>query len=83
MQEMLSPTAALVGRDLGSSCALVTDGRFSGGTRGIAVGHVSPEAAASLSSDVGIFADAEGLPAHAAAARAWKAPIGVNTRATA
>jgi histidinol dehydrogenase len=45
--------------------------------------EVSPEAAASLSSDVGIFADAEGLPAHAAAARAWKAPIGVNTRATA
>ncbi len=46
MREMLAPTAALVGRGLGDSCALITDGRFSGGTRGPCVGHVSPEAAA-------------------------------------
>ncbi|AYY13143.1 dihydroxy-acid dehydratase [Actinobacteria bacterium YIM 96077] len=46
MQEMLYPTAYLKGRGLGAACALVTDGRFSGGTSGLSVGHVSPEAAA-------------------------------------
>ncbi len=46
MQEMLYPTAYLQGRGLHATCALVTDGRFSGGSSGIAVGHVSPEAAA-------------------------------------
>ncbi len=45
MREMLAPTSAIVGRGLGESVALVTDGRFSGGTRGAAIGHVSPEAA--------------------------------------
>jgi dihydroxy-acid dehydratase len=44
MQEMLAPTSALMGMGLGDSVALVTDGRFSGGTRGACVGHVSPEA---------------------------------------
>lgn len=44
MQEMLAPAAALVGRGLGGSVGLVTDGRFSGGTWGMVVGHVSPEA---------------------------------------
>ncbi|WP_295101464.1 dihydroxy-acid dehydratase [uncultured Candidatus Kuenenia sp.] len=44
MREMLSPTAALVGLGLGESVALITDGRFSGGTQGPCVGHVSPEA---------------------------------------
>ncbi|MES2437767.1 MAG: dihydroxy-acid dehydratase [Verrucomicrobiota bacterium] len=46
MQEMLAPTAALAGRGLADSVALITDGRFSGATRGGAIGHVSPEAAA-------------------------------------
>jgi dihydroxy-acid dehydratase len=46
MREMLSPTAAIMGMDLGADVALITDGRFSGGTRGAAIGHVSPEAAA-------------------------------------
>jgi dihydroxy-acid dehydratase len=46
MQEMLSPTSYIMGQGLGSSVALITDGRFSGGTRGACVGHVSPEAAA-------------------------------------
>jgi dihydroxy-acid dehydratase len=46
MQEMLSPTSAIMGMGLGESVALITDGRFSGGTRGACVGHVSPEAAA-------------------------------------
>ncbi len=45
MREMLAPTSALVGMGLGDSVALITDGRFSGGTRGAAIGHVSPEAA--------------------------------------
>ncbi|KXW70120.1 dihydroxy-acid dehydratase [Mycolicibacterium phlei DSM 43072] len=46
MQEMLYPTAYLKGRGLGAKCALITDGRFSGGTSGLSIGHVSPEAAA-------------------------------------
>jgi dihydroxy-acid dehydratase len=46
MQEMLAPTANLVGMGLGEKVALITDGRFSGGTRGACIGHVSPEAAA-------------------------------------
>lgn len=46
MREMLAPTSLLVGKGLGTSCALITDGRFSGGTRGVCVGHVCPEAAA-------------------------------------
>lgn len=46
MQEMLYPTSFLKGRGLGKSCALITDGRFSGGSSGLSIGHVSPEAAA-------------------------------------
>jgi len=46
MQEMLSPTANIMGMGLGDKVALITDGRFSGGTRGACIGHVSPEAAA-------------------------------------
>ncbi|MFI1682082.1 dihydroxy-acid dehydratase [Streptomyces sp. NPDC020607] len=46
MQEMLYPTSFLKGRGLGKTCALVTDGRFSGGTSGLSIGHASPEAAA-------------------------------------
>ena len=45
MREMLTPTSAIVGMGLGKSVALITDGRFSGGTQGAAIGHVSPEAA--------------------------------------
>ena len=45
MREMLAPTSLLVGKGLGTTCALITDGRFSGGTRGICIGHVCPEAA--------------------------------------
>ena len=45
MQEMLYPTSFLKGKGLGKACALVTDGRFSGGTSGLSIGHVSPEAA--------------------------------------
>ena len=45
MQEMLSPTSAIMGMGLGEKVALITDGRFSGGTRGACIGHISPEAA--------------------------------------
>ncbi len=45
MQEMLYPTSFLKGRGLGKKCALITDGRFSGGTSGLSIGHISPEAA--------------------------------------
>ncbi|MEI6056570.1 MAG: dihydroxy-acid dehydratase [Lentisphaerota bacterium] len=45
MQEMLAPTSYIMGRGLGESVALITDGRFSGGTRGACIGHISPEAA--------------------------------------
>ncbi|HEX7927451.1 MAG TPA: dihydroxy-acid dehydratase, partial [bacterium] len=44
MREMLSPTSAIIGKGLGDSVALITDGRFSGATHGMVVGHVSPEA---------------------------------------
>ena len=46
MREMLTPTSAIVGAGLGDTVALITDGRFSGATRGAAIGHVCPEAAA-------------------------------------
>src|SRR5690606_11683969 len=45
MQEMLYPTSYIKSKGLGKACALVTDGRFSGGTSGLSIGHVSPEAA--------------------------------------
>ncbi len=45
MQEMLYPTSYLKSKGLGKVCALITDGRFSGGTAGLSIGHVSPEAA--------------------------------------
>ena len=46
MPEMLAPTSAIAGMGLGADVALLTDGRFSGASRGISVGHISPEAAA-------------------------------------
>jgi dihydroxy-acid dehydratase len=45
MREMISATAALYGQGMGEKMALITDGRFSGGTRGLAIGHIGPEAA--------------------------------------
>ena len=57
MREMLSPTSALVGMGLDASVALITDGRFSGATRGAAIGHVAPEAAAG--GKIGIICDGD------------------------
>ena len=64
MREMLSPTGAIMGKGLGSEVALITDGRFSGGSHGFVVGHVSPEAAlggplALVKTGDGITIDAE------------------------
>lgn len=57
MQEMLYPTSYLKARHLGAACALVTDGRFSGGTSGLSIGHVSPEAAAG--GNIGLVRDGD------------------------
>jgi dihydroxy-acid dehydratase len=57
MQEMLYPTSFLKGKGLGKACALITDGRFSGGTSGLSIGHVSPEAAEG--GDIGLVADGD------------------------
>jgi dihydroxy-acid dehydratase len=57
MQEMLSVTAALVGEGLGESVALITDGRFSGGTHGLMIGHVAPEAA--LGGPIGLIREGD------------------------
>lgn len=44
MPEMLGPTSAIMGAGLGDACAMITDGRFSGGSHGFVIGHVTPEA---------------------------------------
>ncbi|EGQ3183039.1 dihydroxy-acid dehydratase [Staphylococcus pseudintermedius] len=59
MPEMLAPTSSIVGRGLGKDVALITDGRFSGATRGIAVGHISPEAAAE--GPIGLIEDGDNI----------------------
>jgi dihydroxy-acid dehydratase len=87
MREMLSPTSAIIGAGLGDSVGLITDGRFSGGTYGLVVGHVAPEAAvggtiALVEEGDSITIDAErrllqlDVPDHEVARRraAWKAP---------
>lgn len=90
MREMLSTTAALYGQGAGDKVALITDGRFSGGTRGFCIGHVGPEAAAggpigliedgdmiTIDADEGIL-DLEVAPEELAKRRAaWKAPENV------
>ena len=87
MREMLSPTSAIIGAGLGDSVGLVTDGRFSGGTYGLVVGHVAPEAAVggplAVVQDgdrITIDADQRALELHvaepelAARRKAWTAP---------
>ncbi|MDR2121985.1 MAG: dihydroxy-acid dehydratase [Flavobacteriaceae bacterium] len=59
MQEMLYPTSYIKSRHLGKECALITDGRFSGGTSGLSIGHVSPEAAAGGA--IGLVQDGDGI----------------------
>ena len=57
MREMLAPTSLLVGKGLGKKCALITDGRFSGGTRGLCIGHIAPEAC--LGGVIGLIEDGD------------------------
>ena len=71
MREMLSPTGAIMGRGLGDKVALITDGRFSGGSHGFVVGHVSPEAA--LGGPIGLLRDGDLITIDAV-----KRCIGVN-----
>ncbi|EKE02809.1 MAG: hypothetical protein ACD_20C00328G0002 [uncultured bacterium] len=59
MREMLSPTSAIVGRGLGNQVALITDGRFSGGTRGLCIGHIAPEALAG--GTIGLLQDGDAI----------------------
>jgi dihydroxy-acid dehydratase len=93
MPEMLAPTGALIGAGLGESVGLITDGRFSGGTWGMVVGHVAPEAAAGgnialVNEGDSITIDARQLllqvnidDAELAKRRAtWKAPLPRYTR---
>src|SRR4029450_8570247 len=93
MREMLSPTAAIMGRGLGDKVALVTDGRFSGGSHGFVVGHVSPEAHAggtlalvrdgdritidAVLREVNLVVDAAALAARRGS---WRAPRPYATR---
>jgi dihydroxy-acid dehydratase len=90
MREMLSTTAALYGRGMGEDVALITDGRFSGGTRGFCIGHVGPEAA--VGGPIGLLRDGDMISIDAekgtldvevspqeleARRKAWKAPKNV------
>ncbi|HCC30496.1 MAG TPA: dihydroxy-acid dehydratase, partial [Marinilabiliales bacterium] len=59
MQEMLYPTSYLKSKGLGKACALITDGRFSGGTSGLSIGHASPEAAAG--GTIGLVRDGDAI----------------------
>ena len=64
MREMLSPTSAIIGRGLGDQVALITDGRFSGGSHGFVVGHISPEAA--VGGPIGLLRDGDRITIDAA-----------------
>ena len=87
MREMLSPTGAIIGRGLGNSVALITDGRFSGGSHGFVVGHVAPEAVVGgplalvkAGDEITIDAERREITLHVSVAelkrrsRAWTAP---------
>ena len=65
MREMLSPTGAIIGRGLGDKVALITDGRFSGGSHGFVVGHVAPEAA--VGGPIGVVEDGDRITIDAEA----------------
>ena len=65
MREMLSPTGAIMGKGLGKEVALITDGRFSGGSHGFVVGHVSPEAA--VGGPIALIRDGDRIRIDAAA----------------
>jgi len=78
MQEMLAPTSYIKGMDLGDKCALITDGRFSGGTAGACIGHISPEAAGG--GEIGLLQDGDiieiDIPGEKIHAKVSKAEFG-------
>jgi dihydroxy-acid dehydratase len=93
MREMLAPTAAIIGKGLGDSVGLITDGRFSGGTFGLVVGHVAPEAA--VGGTIALVHEGDSITIDGETARldlhvadgelaerrnAWKAPVPRYTR---
>ena len=83
MREMLSPTGAIMGKGLGADVALITDGRFSGGSHGFVVGHVTPEAAVggpiALIEDGDIIViDAEGTNHTEYMKRRWRPEAGME-----
>ena len=87
MQEMLSVTAALVGEGMGEHVALLTDGRFSGGTHGLMIGHVAPEAAlggpialVEEGDEIVIDVDRHALDLNVAAGRPGGAPSPLDRR---
>jgi len=95
MREMLSPTGAIMGKGLGADVALITDGRFSGGSHGFVVGHVTPEAA--VGGPIGLLQDGDRITIDAEQRRidvalsdaeledrrrAWKRPVSDVTRGT-
>jgi dihydroxy-acid dehydratase len=61
MPEMLTPTSAIMGAGLGKDVALVTDGRFSGGSHGFVIGHITPEAQVRARGTDGLYGRMEGL----------------------
>jgi dihydroxy-acid dehydratase len=67
MREMLSPTSAIMGKGLGADVALITDGRFSGGSHGFVVGHVTPEAA--VGGPIGLLEDGDTITIDAESKR--------------
>jgi dihydroxy-acid dehydratase len=83
MQEMLAPTTAIKGVGLDDKCALVTDGRFSGGTAGASIGHVSPEAA--VGGPIGLLRDGDiieiDIPAGTLAVRLSDAELSARRQA--
>lgn len=93
MREMLAPTGAIIGRGLGDKVALITDGRFSGGSHGFVVGHVTPEAA--VGGPIALIEDGDPITIDATSRRidlgigdeelerrrrAWTAPLPAATR---
>ena len=93
MREMLSPTSAIMGRGLGQDVALITDGRFSGGSHGFVVGHIAPEAA--VGGPIGLVKNGDGISIDAEQRRidlmvpaaefkrrkaAWRKPAPKETR---
>ena len=80
MREMLSPTSAIGGRGLAGDVALITDGRFSGGSRGFVIGHITPEAF--VGGPIALIEDGDRITVDATEARDHAGSVGRGTRGT-